>query len=413
MLNHITMFQPSAIDNAFSTLQIIHKLIKHMNKVIDEVNSIDSKANEYTDEQIRLTKNELNSRIDDVIISIGQLETELKQFAKDYTDTQIDDLKNEYIHNKLVEVYEAIEVVNDRLTTLYERLDIKIDRTKNELEYLIEVTKAELIELIKKGGAIYSGVTGELTNAEKTIKQLVDKVQHKNGMSWNNIINLIMTQTPPSAELQMVEKLSFPVGDENVYVSKNVFNKLFNPYNSNPYIYLSSEGSTQNYIGAAIQATSVDNKFFSVRINGEALPLSTQRLTGVSDTEFANTVFIPLYRKYNNAYEFSYFNVKWNVRQLKRLNTLEIVTSTGVYNTFIYVDAENLPFKNVTWDDIITSCNTNKNYNTWDSLTYYTIKFMGEHLCTADYSIPIDSEFEEVASGNAINNQVSFYHNKL
>ena len=56
MLNHITMFQPSAIDNALSTMQILHKLITQINTVIDEVNSIDSKANEYTYVQINILK---------------------------------------------------------------------------------------------------------------------------------------------------------------------------------------------------------------------------------------------------------------------------------------------------------------------------------------------------------------------
>ena len=54
MLNHITMFQPSAIDNALSTMQILHKLITQINTIIDEINSIDSRANEYTDEPVNV-----------------------------------------------------------------------------------------------------------------------------------------------------------------------------------------------------------------------------------------------------------------------------------------------------------------------------------------------------------------------
>lgn len=405
-LNRFFFDQAISIDNALTTNQIIHQIIKQVKEVVDYVNSLETDAHEYTDAKVLELKTQLEHQISDLETFLkGYADTKLVD-AKDYTDSEIANLRLNYIDVKVSEIYATI-------TALESRLDAKIDYTDAKLTNLIDSVKSELIELIKKGGAIYSGVTGERTNPEVVTKQIVDKVQHKNGMSWNNIINLIMTQTPPSAELRQVDKLSMPVGDEKVYVSKKIFNMLFNPYSDNPYVYLSYEGSIQTYIGASIQATNVDNKFFSVRINGEPLPMSTQRVTGSSDTEFSNTVFIPLYRKVNNDYEFSYFNNKWNVRQLKRINALQIVTSTGIYNTFIFVDDANLPFKNVTWNDVITSCNTNKNYNTWDALTYYTIKFMGEHLCTADYSIPIDSEFEEVASGNAIPSEVSFYHNKL
>lgn len=410
-LNRFYFDQAISIDNALTTNQIIHQLIHQLNGVIEFVNNIETDAHEYTDAEISKLKIELENEIGDLndLLTrrvgeltdlIGVKKGEAVSDANGYTDVSIENLKTDYI-----------TPIIERIDRTLENLDLKIDFVDASLRNLVDETKAELIKLISKGGAIYSGVTGERTNPEVVTKQIVDKVQHKNGMTWNNIINLIMTQTPPSVELQKVEKLSLPVGDENVYVSKNVFNELFNPYTSDPYIYLAYEGSNQNYIGASIQAVNVDNKFFSVRINGEQLPLSTQRVSGVSDTEFSNVVFIPLYRKVGSDYVLSYFNNKWNVRQFKRLNTLEIVTSTGIYNTFIYV--QDLPFKNVTWDDVITSCNTNKNYNTWDALTYYTIKFMGEHLCTADYSIPIDSEFEEVASGNAIPSEVSFYHNKL
>lgn len=410
-LNRFYFDQAISIDNALTTNQIIHQLIHQLNGVIEFVNNIETDAHEYTDAEISKLKIELENEIGDLndllTLRVSELtdlidvkKGEAVSDANGYTDVSIENLKTDYI-----------TPIIDRIDATLNRLDLKIDFVDASLRNLVDETKAELIELISKGGAIYSGVTGERTNPEVVTKQIVDKVQHKNGMSWNNIINLIMTQNPPSTDLRYVDKLNMPVGTEAIYFSKSVFNKLFNPYSSDPYIYLAYEGSNQNYIGASIQATGTDNKFFSVRINGEELPLSTQRVSGVSDTQFSNTVFIPLYRKSGSDYVFSYYNNKWNVRQLKRLNTLEIVTTTGTYNTFIYV--EDLPFKNVTWDDIIASCNTNKNYNTWDSLTYYTIKFMGEHLCTADYSIPIDNEFEEVASGNAIPNEVSFYHNKL
>lgn len=425
MLNHITMFQPSAIDNAFSTLQIIHKLIKHMNKVIDEVNSIDSKANEYTDEQIRLAKNELNTRIDEVVLSITELETELKQFARDYTDTQIDDLKNEYIHNKLVEVYEAIENVNDRLTTLYERLDIKIDRTKNELEYLIEITKAELMELIKKGGSVYSGVTGELTNAEKTVKQLVDKVQHKNGVEWNDIITQISSQFIfPNGYYEYTDSTT----NVKVRIGKEI-KPLLTDYDSDPTMWWSEHNSpiVPNAVERGIGITFYSNNVVtSIKMNGVKLSFynisnyeelakyisnSTVNSSGVYCVAYST--IIPLLASVNSGdYIPQFYSNTYEWVPLKRINKLEINTFQG--ETFIipfeFTSGTSLNFEIPTYDDIISSCSTNKKWNTWDTLTYYTIKFLNEHCDNGNYKIPFSNENEILFNNSG--DIKGFYDNK-
>lgn len=348
MLNHITMFQPSAIDNAFSTLQIIHKLIKHMNKVIDEVNSIDSKANEYTDEQIRLAKNELNTRIDEVVLSITELETELKQFARDYTDTQIDDLKNEYIHNKLVEVYEAIENVNDRLTTLYERLDIKIDRTKNELEYLIETTKAELIELIKKGNSlVYSGYNGLRTSLQDEIsKNVYNVVGQMFGITWDLLHSKYW-------------------GRYNTSIMSNVTNNLKVTFsNENFDVLIKKDNTTRSY---NISATTWDNDepclAISIYFNNEISDITTKFRAPYLE----NAIIL------NNIYMNNVLTIYIPLSQLDLISTGTIIVlyvSSTLHLDFSFGFANNNYENYITWNGLQTYLNVSQYKLTYNQLPF-------------------------------------------
>lgn len=116
MLSHITMFQPSAVDNALSTMQIIHKLINEMNIVIDEVNSIDSKANEYTDSKVLELKNQLEGQI----TLLNNRVTNLSSDVSTYTEL-------------VYEISNLIVQLQTRLTSEIARLDSKIDNNKIEL----------------------------------------------------------------------------------------------------------------------------------------------------------------------------------------------------------------------------------------------------------------------------------------
>lgn len=116
MLSHITMFQPSAVDNALSTMQIIHKLINEMNTVIDEVNTIDSKANEYTDSKVLELKNQLEEQIN----LLNNRVTNLSSDVSNYTEL-------------VYEISNLIVQLQTRLTSEIARLDDKIDSNKIEL----------------------------------------------------------------------------------------------------------------------------------------------------------------------------------------------------------------------------------------------------------------------------------------
>lgn len=180
MLNHITMFQPSAIDNALSTMQILHKLITQINTIIDEVNSIDSKANEYTDEQIKILKNFLVNKID----------TDIKNTVKtltEYIDNQ--DEKNYNILNKKID--DVIKQVYVDIAKLKSDLTLYIDDNDNKIKVIINEVYEELYNLIKNGNdIIYSPVDGNLKSTKDVIVDVMNIIQQKNGINWNIIQTL-------------------------------------------------------------------------------------------------------------------------------------------------------------------------------------------------------------------------------
>lgn len=182
MLNHITMFQPSAIDNALSTMQILHKLITQINTVIDEVNSIDSKANEYTDEQINTLKDFL----------LNKINNDIKTLTK-YIDNQ--DKKNYNILDKKID--DVIKQVYIDIAKLKSDLILYIDDNDDKIKVIINEVYDELFNLIRKGNsAIYSPVDGNLKSTQDAFIDVMNIVQQKNGVSWDIIQSLCNDTTP-------------------------------------------------------------------------------------------------------------------------------------------------------------------------------------------------------------------------
>ena len=60
-LTPFMLTQNIALDNALSTIQVIHQLINKVNDVISELNNINVTANDYTDDQIRKLTEKIDS----------------------------------------------------------------------------------------------------------------------------------------------------------------------------------------------------------------------------------------------------------------------------------------------------------------------------------------------------------------
>lgn len=161
MLNHITMFQPSAIDNALSTMQILHKLITQINTVIDEVNSIDSKANEYTDEQIEL----LHRIIRD---ELSEVESNLNNLIKSNSD-DIVNIKTELIelHNNIKKLNEYIKSNTNLIVSNYNVLILKIAELKDYIDSVINGLNIK----------VFSPVTGYKTDIQNALNDIYNLYQ--------------------------------------------------------------------------------------------------------------------------------------------------------------------------------------------------------------------------------------------
>lgn len=180
MLNHITMFQPSAIDNALSTIQILHKLITQINTIIDEINSIDSRANEYTDEQIKILKDFLVNKIN------TDIENTVKTLTE-YIDNQ--DEKNYNILNTKID--DVIKQVYIDIAKLKADLILYIDDNDNKIKVIINEVYEELYNLIKNGNdIIYSPVDGSLKSTKDVIVDVMNIIQQKNGINWKTLQEL-------------------------------------------------------------------------------------------------------------------------------------------------------------------------------------------------------------------------------
>jgi hypothetical protein len=174
------MFQPSAIDNALSTMQILHKLITQINTIIDEINSIDSKANEYTDEQIKILKDFLVNKIN------TDIENTIKTLTE-YIDNQ--DEKNYNILNKKID--DVIKQVYIDIAKLKSDLILYIDDNDNKIKVIINEVYEELYNLIKNGNdIIYSPVDGNLKSTKEVIVDVMNIIQQKNGINWKTLQEL-------------------------------------------------------------------------------------------------------------------------------------------------------------------------------------------------------------------------------
>lgn len=326
MINHISIFQPSAIDNALSTMQIIHKLINQMNIIIDEVNSIDSKANEYTDEQIKV----LNDKIENELI-------ELEKTLKEYSDTLNNNLKL-YVDSSDKQIYDLIKIeislLKNEMKKMENTLKLYSDVGDSKLLIYIDNIYKELYDLIMNGNdIIYSPVDGFLKSTKDVIQDLTHVLQIKNGIDWNTF--------------------------ESICSGENVDMTGFVKPNSKYNIWLRYE-----------QPQYANTDYLD--INGLYIvcyhAISNILIDGQPYTDFTGGgVLFPL----------SIFNSYEKTIIITDLNNN--VTTLSVRNT-------DYTSSSVTWDSLENKLNTSPNnrYYTWNALSFYTVEFANYNLMGTD-----------------------------
>lgn len=406
-LNRFYFDQAISIDNALSTNHILHQLIHQINKIIDTINEFETDAHAYTDLKVGELRVELNNEVERLENLIDTRETILRDLiyekstdaennAKLYTDEEIEVLKTDYIQPKIEEIYNTIRLIENRL-------DAKIDGVNTRLTNLIEETKAELIDLIKKGGAIYSAVSGRLTNPETVEKEITHILQLKNGVTWADISNLMYTQYF-GADKDVYLPQFPPTEIEGVKISST----KISAYNTNPTIMRDNETTPTKYY-MYVGSFGLNAEVVSITINGIPTILS---YVYTSESMPKNALYLPIATVQNDNILLKFRGWDYMQYDFKRCNIIEVKDNQG--NTYVFSllipNAQELSVP--TYDDIIASCTSNKKYNTWDSLTYYTVEFLNEHLTNGDYNIPINSGYEKLGTGNTINATKSFYHNR-
>ena len=180
-LNRYYISQNISIDNALSMNQILHQIVNEIKGIVDFINNLELRANEYTDEQIRL----LNERLQ------AQLET-LEQTLKTYTNDKINEYDVEVINPQLTEIRNTIDTINRTLNARIDNevgiLNRRIDSEVSTLNRIIEDTKTYLEDLIKKGMSyVYSSISGLHLPLQDVLGEIGNVLKQSLSYNWNSI----------------------------------------------------------------------------------------------------------------------------------------------------------------------------------------------------------------------------------
>lgn len=325
-LTPFTLTQNISVDNALSTIQVIHHIITKVNNVVDYVNHLEIDANAYTDEQIKALNEKIEKELLDLETTLKTYSDTLNNNMKTYVDDR-DRVILDLLSSSMVTIREEIKNVEKALRLYIDTEDSKI------YVYIDEIYK-ELYDLIMNGNdVIYSPVDGFLKSTKDAIQDLTHVLQIKNGIDWNTF--------------------------ESLCSGENVDMTGFVKPNSNYNIWLKYEKpqyANTDYLDV--------NGLYIVCFNA----ISTILIDGQTFTDFTGGgVLFPL--SLFNAYE----------------KTI-VITDVNNQVTTIYVRNTDYTSASVTWDSMENKINeiTNNRYYNWNALSFYTVEFANNNLMATD-----------------------------
>lgn len=331
-LTPFNLSQNIALDNALSTIQVIHQLISKVNNVIDELNNINVTANDYTDEQIKKLALKIES-------DLTSLETTLKAYSdkgikdlKTYTDDSIEDLRTEY--------KEELLKLNNDIIKLEKSLKAYSDLGDSILKVYINSIYDELLNLIKNGNnLIYSPVDGDLKSVKDAIFDIANIIQQKNGINWQTLETLCKADY----SLEGYSKIN---SDYDMY-------------------YKGGEYATIDYLNMNGLHIVCQNAIRSLTIDGE------------SSTLFVGSgVLIPS-------------------AKLRKFETRIVITDTNNNVTHYSILNLDYALKPVTYDSWANKLKTLVNFNNWYAFAFYTCYFLQESLTRTDgKSVDVKNQVE-------------------
>lgn len=325
-LTPFMLSQNIALDNALSTIQVIHQLISKVNDVIEELNNINVTANDYTDEQIK----KLTLKID---TDLNALEKTLKA----YSDTGIDNLK-EYVDTDIATLRSDFNTIILNIRTEIQLLEKSLkaysDLGDSNLKVYINSLYDELLNLIKNGNnLIYSPIDGDLKSVKDAIFDIANIVQQKNGINWQTLETLCRAD-----------------------YSLTGYTKINSDYDM---YYNGGEYATIDYLNVNGLYIVCQNAIRSLTIDRE------------SSTIFEGAgVLIP-------------------IATLQKFETLIVITDMNNNVTHYSILNLDYALKPVTYNSWSNKLNTLLNFNNWYSFAFYTCFFLQESLTRTD-GTPVD-----------------------
>lgn len=320
-LTPFMLSQNIALDNALSTIQVIHQLISKVNDVIKELNNINVTANEYTDEQIK----KLTLKID---TDLNALENTLKA----YSDTGIENLK-EYVDTDIASLRTDFNTIILNIRTEMQLLEKSLkyysDLGDSNLKVYINSIYDELLNLIKNGNnLIYSPIDGDLKSVKDAIFDIANVVQQKNGINWQTLETLC--------------KASY---------SLTGYTKINSAYDM---YYKGGEYAVIGYLNPNGLYIVCQNAIKSLTIDGKS-----------SDIFEGSGVLIP-------------------IATLQKFETLIVINDVNGNVTHYSILNLDYALKPVTYNSWANKLNTLLNFNNWYSFAFYTCYFLQESLTRTD-----------------------------
>lgn len=137
-LTPFNLTQNISVDNALSTIQVIHQLIAQMNNVVEELNNIDSTANSYTDTEITKVKSIISSLESELksLIETNSTDIELLQGAINVIEHRLEEL-NIYVDSKNLEILNLVNTNYKTLCALYSAFKNEVIELLNANEPLV------------------------------------------------------------------------------------------------------------------------------------------------------------------------------------------------------------------------------------------------------------------------------------
>lgn len=352
-LNRPYFDQNISIDNALSMNQILHQLKKTIDEIVDTINNFETDSHTYTDtkvaevraellETLRVEVEGLNADIDQLREYVDTRDNAILSNSKAYTDSEINEFKTDYVDVKIAEIYA-------RITSVKELLDNKIDFVDSKLVNLVEETRAELIELIKGGGVIYSGQTGLPLSVQSEIsKNVYDVYSRFFGLTWytfekfflNYSVLYKFNPTELYETTQSNEKNAFIYWDN---ATLNGYVKSFSVYQENE--------------GYPVIITITFSSNITNLVNADNVLLNGETITNLSVTN--NSIVFNVQDKSLIDNAINYIAIRNGTTDIVSNMELSLVQPT---NKIL-----------MTWDsvELLNTSTYSENGITWDLITYY------------------------------------------